>query len=170
MKKLERLTQAVSATLLGLATVMLLLIVAINAANVTGRYVFGHAFGWSEEIMQYLMIGCVFFAFVDVTLKRDHIRMDIVVRMLPVPLRRVFSVLGNLVLLGCCIVVVVAGAPIVWKLYQFGQTSDAAEVKVYIPQLAVPIGLAAAALVLLLRIPSWGNDFQAPTSHGTEDL
>jgi TRAP-type C4-dicarboxylate transport system permease small subunit len=170
MTKLERWTQAASAKLLALATVMLLLIVAINALNVIGRYVFGYAFGWSEEIMLYLMIASVFFAFADVTLKRDHIRMDIVVRMLPVPLQRGFSVLGNCVLLGCFAVVVAFGSPIVWKLYEFGQTSVAAEIKVYIPQLAVPFGLAAAGLFLLFKISSWGNDFEASTSQENVDL
>lgn len=170
MNKLERWTQAVSTVLLAAATVMLLAIVAINAMNVTGRYVFGHAFAWAEEVMQFLMIACVFFAFVDVTLKREHIRMDIVVRMLPVALQRLFSVLCNLMLLGVCGTVVIFGAPIVWKLYEFGQTSDAAEIKVFIPQLVVPVGLAAAAIVLLLRLRHWGEDFEAPTSHGTEEI
>ena len=146
---------------------MLLLIVAINALNVTARYVFGHAFGWSEEVMQFLMIACVFFALVDVTLKRDHIRMDMVVRMFPKPVQHFFSVLGNLVLVGCCALVVVAGAPIVLKLYQFGQTSDAAEIPVFIPQLAVPIGLSIAGLLLLLKIGSWGRDFD-PVEPGTD--
>ena len=83
--------------------------------------------------------------------------------------QRWFSVLCNLVLLGVCGTVVIFGAPIVWKLYEFGQTSDAAEIKVFIPQMVVPLGLAAAAILLLLRVRQWGKDFDAPTSHGTEE-
>ena len=161
MNRLERFGHAVSASLLKVATAMLLLIVAINALNVTGRYVFGHAFGWSEEAMQFLMIGCVFLAFVEVTYQRDHIRMDMVVRLLPQLAQRVLSIISNLVLLGCCALIVVAGVPVVWKLYEFGQTSDAAELPVFIPQLFVPFGLAAAGLLLLLRLRSWGKDFDA---------
>ncbi len=161
MNSLERLGRRLSSILLTVATLMLVCIVAINAVNVTGRYVFASAIGWSEEVMQFLMIACVFFAFVEVTIDQEHIRMDVMVRLLPRPFRRLFSVLGNSILVGSCALIVAAGLPVIFKLYQFGQTSDAAEIPVFIPQLAVPIGFGISALLLLFKLRHWGDAFEA---------
>ena len=43
-----------------LAGICLLGSVAINFANIIGRYFFAVSIPWAEEIMLFLMVGCVF--------------------------------------------------------------------------------------------------------------
>src|SRR3954469_18392635 len=49
--------------------------VAINFANIIGRYFFSVSIQWAEEIMLFLMIGCVFFGSGVVGWSRRQIRM-----------------------------------------------------------------------------------------------
>ncbi|MGB6341420.1 MAG: TRAP transporter small permease subunit, partial [Xanthobacteraceae bacterium] len=41
------------------AAVCLISSVAINFANIIGRYIFSISIPWAEEIMLFLMVGCV---------------------------------------------------------------------------------------------------------------
>jgi len=44
-----------------LAGVLLVASVALNFVNVVGRYFFNTSIYWAEEVMLFLMVGCVFF-------------------------------------------------------------------------------------------------------------
>ena len=57
--------------------------VAINFANIIGRYFFSVSIQWAEEIMLFLMIGCVFLGSGAVGWSRRQIRMDAFVALLP---------------------------------------------------------------------------------------
>lgn len=152
MNRLLRAGHFLSDGLLSLAALMLASIVGINAVNVIGRYVFSSALAWGEEVMLFLMIAGVFLAFVKVTIERDHIRMDLLLRMLPHRVRIWLEALVDAAVALTCATIVVVGAPIIAKLYQFRQTSDASGLPIFIPQLSVPLGLGLAAFFLLLSL------------------
>ena len=57
--------------------------VAINFANIIGRYFFSVSIPWAEEIMLFLMVGCVFTGCCAVAWEGRQIRMDVVVGMMP---------------------------------------------------------------------------------------
>src|SRR5579863_9008507 len=57
--------------------------VAINFTNIIGRYFFSVSIPWAEEIMLFLMVGCVFTGCCAVAWEGRQIRMDVVVSMLP---------------------------------------------------------------------------------------
>jgi hypothetical protein len=59
--------------------VLLLTAVAINVANVIGRYVFDAPVSWAEEVMSYGIIWGVFIAVAAVTYQGNHLRMDLLV-------------------------------------------------------------------------------------------
>ena len=65
------------------AGICLLGSVAINFANIIGRYFFSVSIPWAEEIMLFLMVGCVFTGCCAVAWEGRQIRMDVVVGMLP---------------------------------------------------------------------------------------
>src|ERR1700677_5173111 len=81
-----------------IAGVCLLGSVAINFANIIGRYFFSVSIPWAEEIMLFLMVGCVFTGCCAVAWEGRQIRMDVVLGMLPPNLREFFNVLGELVM------------------------------------------------------------------------
>ena len=65
------------------AGAMLVASVAINFANIIGRYFLSVSIPWAEEMMLFLMIGAVFLGIGPVGWLGRHIRMDVVVSLLP---------------------------------------------------------------------------------------
>lgn len=57
--------------------------IAINFANVIGRYVFLAPLPWAEEVMVFLVMWAVFVGAIAVTLERRHLVMDLVLNRLP---------------------------------------------------------------------------------------
>ena len=145
---IDRLARAAQA----LATVLLICIVAINTANVVGRYVFSAPIGWAEEVMLYFLIGAVFLTFVRITQDAAHVRMDMLVRAMPRRFQLAIETAVDAITMLVCLTAVYAGAPIVMKLIEFDQRSDSSHIPMAIPQGVLPLGFACAALVLAAGI------------------
>ena len=62
------------------AAIFLISSVAINFVNIIGRYFFSVSIPWAEEIMLFLMVGCVFTGCCAVAWEGRQIRMDVVRR------------------------------------------------------------------------------------------
>lgn len=62
---------------LGCGAAMLALVLALTCADVVGRYVFAAPINGKTEITRFLMAGLVAFALPVVTLRGDHIAVDI---------------------------------------------------------------------------------------------
>lgn len=147
----RRVIDLIAGTLRVVSTIMLLAIVAINGVNVTGRYVFSSPISWGEEVMLFLLIVAVFLANPAVTWDGAHIRMDILARALPAGVRRALEGLADLVSFAVAALMVYVSVPIVVRLIEFNQRSDAAEVPVALPQGAIPIGFTLVAVALIAR-------------------
>src|SRR6266702_7563866 len=89
------------------AGVLLVISVLLNFANVIGRYFFNASIFWAEEIMLYLMVGCVFFGNGVVAWSGRQLRMDVIVGMMPEPLQKFFALMSELTF-------IVAAFLIVW--------------------------------------------------------
>src|SRR5919109_5680415 len=61
--------------------------VCLNFANVVGRYGFGRSIAAADEIQIYIMVFMAFLGAAVVAWRRQHLRMDVLVRFLPVGLR-----------------------------------------------------------------------------------
>ena len=57
--------------------------VALNFANVVGRYVFFQPIIWAEEVLVFIMIWCVMLGATVVTWENQHLRMDAVYHLTP---------------------------------------------------------------------------------------
>lgn len=147
----RRLIDSLTRALLMASAVMLIAIVAINAANVVGRYVFASPLSWGEEVMLYLMIGAVFLSFPSVTWDGAQIRMTFLAQALPSRVRRGLEALTDLVSLGVAALLVVAAVPLVLQFAEFDQRSNAAAIPLALPHAAIPLGFALAALALVAR-------------------
>src|SRR5580700_8756605 len=79
--------------------ICLLASVAINFVNIIGRYFFSVSIPWAEEIMLFLMVGCVFTGCCAVAWEGRQIRMDVVVGMLPEKVRQFLALLSELVMI-----------------------------------------------------------------------
>jgi TRAP-type C4-dicarboxylate transport system permease small subunit len=135
-----------------LAAVLLICSVAINFANVIGRYFFGASIPWAEEAMLFLMVGCVFLGNGAVVWSGRQIRMDLVVMMLPPPLRQAVELFSNVVFIATAVAIVVFAWPVIKDLAAFDQRSEAADFPLYIPQAMIPVGLSIMAFLVAIRI------------------
>jgi C4-dicarboxylate transporter DctQ subunit len=153
---LRRGATALTAALRVAAGTMLMLSVGINFANIIGRYVFSVSLYWAEEAMLFLMIGCVFFGASQAGWLNRHIRMDVVVSLLPPRARKAFDVMADLVTIATCIAVASFAWPVMTMLYELDQRSETANIPLVIPQSVVPIGLLLMALLIAVRLVAVG--------------
>jgi TRAP-type C4-dicarboxylate transport system permease small subunit len=153
---LLRAANALIAALRVAAGAMLVLSVGINFANIIGRYIFSVSLYWAEEAMLFLMIGCVFLGASHAGWLNRHIRMDVVVSLLPPRARKAFDVFADLVTIATCIAIAVFSWPVMTMLYELDQRSETANIPLVIPQSAVPIGLLLLALLIAVRLIAVG--------------
>src|SRR5208282_6001468 len=99
----------------------LLASVAINFVNSIGRYFFSVSIPWAEEIMLFLMVGCVFTGCCAVAWEGRQIRMDVVIGMMPPKLREFFEVLAQLVLIAAGATVTIFAWPVITQLAAFDE-------------------------------------------------
>lgn len=153
---IKRVANALTAVLRVAAGTMLMLSVGINFANIIGRYVFSVSLYWAEEAMLFLMIGCVFFGASYAGWLGRHIRMDVVISLLPPRTRKVFDVLADLITIATCIAIAVFAWPVMTMFYELDQRSETANIPLIIPQSAVPIGVILMALLIAARLIAVG--------------
>jgi TRAP-type C4-dicarboxylate transport system permease small subunit len=134
------------------AAVLLITSVAINFANIIGRYFFSLSIPWAEEIMLFVMVGCVFTGCCAVAWEGRQIKMDVVVGMLPPKLRELLNVLSELVLIATAAAVTVFAWPVISQLAAFDERSQAANFPLVIPQAMLPIGYTLMAVIVAVRL------------------
>src|ERR1700692_2483550 len=120
--------------------ICLLASVAINFVNIIGRYFFSVSIPWAEEIMLFLMVGCVFTGCCAVAWEGRQIRMDVVVSMLPDKVRDFLALLSELVMIATAAAVAAFAWPVISQLAAFDETRRAADFPLVIPQAMIPIG------------------------------
>jgi TRAP-type C4-dicarboxylate transport system permease small subunit len=144
--------RALAAVVLALAAISLLVAVALNLANIVGRYVFFSPIASAEEVMLFLFVGTVFLGNSYVGWKGRQIRMDVFLLALPAAWRRWFDVLADLTVIVVSIVIIVVGWPAIQMLAEFDQRSQVAEIPLVLPQALIPIGLALNAVFVAARL------------------
>ena len=134
------------------AAVLLVAAVAINFANIIGRYFFAVSLQWAEEVMLFLMIACVFLGTGLVGWSGKHIRMDVIVSLFPPPIRHGLELFAEIVTIATSLAVAVFAWPAITMLARFDERSQAANIPLVIPQAMLPIGLSLMALLIGVRL------------------
>ena len=140
------------ATLQVLTAVLLIIAVALNFANIMGRYMFNAPIASAEEVMLFLLVAVVFLGNGLVSWEGRQIRMDVVLHVLPPAVRRLLEVFADLTMMVVSVVLIVFAWPVIDMLYDFDQRSPAASVPLFIPQALIPIGLGLMALLTAARL------------------
>src|ERR1700733_780761 len=149
---LRRGAHALMAALRVAAGAMLIASVAINFANIIGRYFLSVSLSWAEEVMLFLMIGAVFLGAAPVGWLGRHIRMDVIISMLPPRPRKVFEIFADLVTIATCVMLAVFAWPVMSMLAELDQRSQSANIPLVIPQAALPVGLLLMAVLIAVRL------------------
>lgn len=142
---------------LSLAAFLLLAGVAINLANVIGRYVFQWAIYWAEEAMIYLAIWSIFLAAVAVAYDRAELAMDAFSTMLSKRWKRVADVTMTLATVAVCLFMASQSLSILRTLIRNGQNSLALEIPMAIPQASLLFGFVLIAAAVVARF-FWRSD------------
>jgi TRAP-type C4-dicarboxylate transport system permease small subunit len=149
---LSRGAKALMAALRVASGAMLAASVGINFANIIGRYFLSVSLSWAEEAMLFLMIGCVFLGAAPVGWAGRHIRMDVVISLLPPRARKAFDLLSDLATIATCLALAVFAWPVMTMLAELDQRSQSADIPLVIPQAALPVGLTLMALLIAIRL------------------
>ena len=146
------------------AGILLAASVALNFANVIGRYFFGISIYWAEEMMLFLMVGCVFLGTGLVGWAGRQIRMDVIVSLFPRPVRHAFELFSELVTIATSLALAIFALPVIRMLAAFDQRSQAANIPLVIPQAMIPLGLTLMALQVAIRLIVVGTQPQSAAS------
>ena len=146
-----------------LAGVLLVASISLNFANVIGRYFFNISIFWAEEIMLYLMVGCVFLGNGVVAWSGRQLRMDVIVAMMPAQVQKVLALVAELTFIVVAVAIVVFAWPVIRDLWLFDQRSQSAELPMVIPQIMIPIGLSIMAFLVVIRLLTAGD--RVPSDH-----
>jgi C4-dicarboxylate transporter, DctQ subunit len=125
--------------------------VGICASNVVGRYFFGHAIFWAEEVMVFLVIWGVFLGLIAASYERAHLSMDLFSDRLRGDARKAMRGIAALGVIVCCAFMVIQSWTVVELQYQSGIVSVAAGVPRWIPNAALLVGFAFAGIAVLVR-------------------
>ena len=147
-----KLIKGLAAVILVLSAICLLVAVALNFANIIGRYVFFSPIASAEEIMLFLFVGTVFLGNAVVGWRGQQLRMDVFLHALPPAWRRGLDVFADLAVIAVSLILIVIGWPAIQMLAEFDQRSQAADIPLVIPQALVPIGLGLNALLVAARL------------------
>ena len=159
---IERLARALMIAL-GLAFVGAVL---LNFANVVGRYVFGTAILGADEVQVFVMVWMTFAGAVVVTWRDQHLRMDVLVDMLPPRLRRPIRIAEGALLVVVATFMLVQSVRFVALMVTVDRRSEAANIPMVVPHSALVLGFALIALLGSVRLTSMlRGKYREPNDH-----
>lgn len=126
--------------------------VCLNFANVIGRYVVGRSIAGADEVQIYIMVWMAFLGAAVVAWRRNHLRMDVLVRFLPAALQKGLRGLEVVLVLGLAGFAVVQSARYTWQMAALGRTSDVGGIPMWLPHSAVAVGFALIAVVAVTDV------------------
>jgi TRAP-type C4-dicarboxylate transport system permease small subunit len=124
--------------------------VLLNFTNVIGRYLFGLSLLGSDEVQVFIMVAMTFLGAVVVTRRNAHLRMDVLVRFMPEPMRLALRIAEQVLLILLAGFVLSQSYFYASQMLRIGRTSDMAGVPMWIPH-----GTVALGFVLILLLACW---------------
>lgn len=156
MKHYTRLTARYLARLTEIAaTILLIIVTALNLMQVGGRYLFNTGFPWTEEAMRYSMIWLMMLGSVACIYRLEHMGIEALDNLFdekhaPKVRSALYSVAGLF-----CLFILFYGWPL--ALRNAKQLAPASQIPMIYPYMALPVG----ALLMLIQIAlSWISGFE----------
>lgn len=136
-----------SIAVLSMTTVSLLVF-----GNVVSRYGFNYTPIWSEELSRFLVVWSIFIGVAIGVRKNQHIGVDALIRFLPHRLLLASEVLLNLIGVVVITILVCTSIDFIKQTMEFEQLSPAMRIPMYIPYIAMPVGLSLSIIHFLHNI------------------
>ena len=140
---------------------LLLAMVLVNVANAGGRYLLHRAIPGSDEILVFAMVWLVFAGACLVSLEDKHLRFGLFAERLQPQWRRAYQRLCSGLTALLFGFLSYQSWQVMVTLGRVGQKSMASEIPMIVPHAAVPLSLAAMALISLYHL--WKPDEPPPS-------
>ena len=161
---LDKLTRIIELVLASAFIIAVLL----NFTNVVGRYLFGLSLLGSDEVQVFVMVAMTFVGAVVVTRRNEHLRMDVLVQMMPEAVRLLLRIAEQLLLIALAGFVLSQSYFYAAQMLRIGRASDMAGVPMWIPHGTVALGFALILVIAVWRlvgvIRSRGPEHAAPAN------
>jgi C4-dicarboxylate transporter, DctQ subunit len=132
--------------------------------QVVSRYCFNYTPDWSEELSRYLIVWTIFIGTAIGVRKNIHIGVDAVLRLVPQRFKLILEVALN-------VIGVVVSSALIWlsvgfisDTISYGQVSPSMQIPMYIPYLAMPVGLSFAVVHFIHDIVKLFTKHEEPHS------
>ena len=132
--------------------VLILAGIAINFANVVGRYVFSSPIVWAEEVLAYIMVWCVLIGAVPVMWEGRHIKMDLIAAAVRGRARIALNAITAIGIVLVCVFVIMQSWPFVSMLIETDQRSIILRLPMGLMNAALLLGFIGILLVVLVRL------------------
>ena len=145
--------------LLGLA---LIAAVAFNFVNVVGRYIFGRTFIAADEVQIFIMVYIAFLGAAVATWRRLHLRMDVLVHLLPRRVQVALAATELVLVLVLAAFVLYVSSGYVAQMAGLDARSQNAGIPKWIPHSAIVMGFGLIAVLAVLQIVQLFRKGDAP--------
>jgi TRAP-type C4-dicarboxylate transport system permease small subunit len=150
--RLNRIIDAGAAWLERILALALIAAVVFNFVNVIGRYVFGRTFIAADEVQIYIMVYIAFLGAAVATWRRMHLRMDVLVKMLPAGGRNPLAAIELALVLGLAAFVTYVAYGYVAQMARLDARSQNAGIPMWMPHSAIALGFGLIALLAIVQI------------------
>ncbi len=130
----------------------LLATIALNFANVIGRYVFGRTLVGADELQTYTMVWIAFLGAAVAAWHGEHLRMDILVQKFPSRAKGLVGVVELLAVIAIVGFALWQSARYVESMLRLGANSPTAQIPMWLPHSGVAVGFALLLVVALWRL------------------
>ena len=138
-----------------IAGTLLLAAIAINFANVVGRYLFSAPIAWAEEGLIDILVWGVFIAAGSISYAGNHLSMDFFTAKARAPYRAFLGALVVFLTVTCAAFVVTQTLQIVTLYYRSGEVSMGAHIPLVYTHSAVLVGFVLMGLAAIVRVRAY---------------
>ena len=136
-----------------IAAGMILASIAVVCQMVFVRAVLNESSIWQTEFVMYLLVAATFIGAPYILLTRGHVAVDVLPLMVRPRVRRHLHMVGSLIALTFCGLFLYASVPWWWETWASNQTTSSMwRARLWIPYLAVPVGLTVLCLQYLAEM------------------
>lgn len=153
MRTFIRLVGRVSTWCGMLAVVLIGLSILVVSQMVFLRYGLGASTAWQTDFVTFALVGATLIGSPYVLLLNGHVTVELIEQLMLPYRRRWFRVMGNAGTLLFSVVLAIMGGVLTWEAWSGGwETDTIAEIPLWIPYLALPVGFGLLALQALANV------------------
>lgn len=154
---IDRLLDRVARLIELVLAIAFILAVLLNFVNAVGRYLFDLSLLGSDEVEVFIMVAMTFLGAAVVARRDKHLRMDVLVRLMPRAMRLLLRIAEQLLLIALAGFVVSQSYFYAAQMLRLGRISDMAGIPMWIPHGTVLVGFALILLLAVWRLITIGR-------------